>query len=99
MTGWLHEVKFDGYRVQLHEFASIVTLYSKGGRKFMRKFPELTEAVAALPVRSCVMTLTALPITSAGGFWPFGHLDIIPAYSVSALNAMLSGKLDNWGTA
>jgi len=45
------------------------------------------------------MTLTALPITSAGGFWPFGHLDIIPAYSVSALNAMLSGKLDNWGTA
>jgi ATP-dependent DNA ligase len=24
-------VKFDGYRVQLHKFASNVTLYSKGG--------------------------------------------------------------------
>jgi bifunctional non-homologous end joining protein LigD len=53
--GWLHEVKFDGYRVQLHKFASTVTLYSKRGHKFMRNFPELSEAVAALPVRSCVI--------------------------------------------
>jgi bifunctional non-homologous end joining protein LigD len=53
--GWLHEVKFDGYRVQLHKTLSSVSLYSKGGYNFQRKFRELAEAVAELPVRSCVV--------------------------------------------
>jgi bifunctional non-homologous end joining protein LigD len=53
--GWLHEVKFDGYRVQLHKFASAITLYSKSGSSYGRKFPGLAGAVAALPVRSCVI--------------------------------------------
>ena len=53
--GWLHEVKFDGYRIQLHKFPSTVSLYSKGGSDFKRKCPELAEVVAALPVRSCVI--------------------------------------------
>jgi len=52
---WIHEVKFDGYRIQLHKTLSTVSLYSKGGSDFRRKCPELAEAVAALPVRSCVI--------------------------------------------
>jgi len=28
--GWLHEIKFDGYRIQLHKTLSSVSLYSKG---------------------------------------------------------------------
>jgi bifunctional non-homologous end joining protein LigD len=68
--GWLHEVKFDGYRVQLHKFASTVTLYTKSGRNFWRKFPELTDAVAALPVRSCVIDgeLTACDASDQSGY-------------------------------
>jgi bifunctional non-homologous end joining protein LigD len=48
-------VKFDGYRVQLHKFPTTVSLYSRSGSDFRRKCPELAEAVAALPVRSCVI--------------------------------------------
>ena len=27
--GWLHEVKFDGYRVQVHKVGSCVIIYSR----------------------------------------------------------------------
>jgi bifunctional non-homologous end joining protein LigD len=70
---WLHEVKFDGYRVQLHKFASTVTLYTKSGSKFMRKFPGLAGAVAALPVRSCVID-GELTACDAGGVPDFRAL-------------------------
>jgi bifunctional non-homologous end joining protein LigD len=52
---WVHEVKFDGWRVQLHKFPSHVTLYTKSGNYCHRRFPALTEAAADLPVRSCVI--------------------------------------------
>ena len=29
---WLHEIKFDGYRVQLHKLAKGVVIYSRRGR-------------------------------------------------------------------
>jgi bifunctional non-homologous end joining protein LigD len=48
---WIHEVKFDGWRIQLHKFDG----YSRGGYDFSRKFQPLASAVAALPVRSCII--------------------------------------------
>jgi bifunctional non-homologous end joining protein LigD len=72
--GWLHEVKFDGYRIQLHKSSdtssTIVSLYSKGDSDFRRKFPELAAAVAALPVKSCVIDgeLTACDATGVPDF-------------------------------
>jgi bifunctional non-homologous end joining protein LigD len=53
--GRLHEVKFDGYRIQLHKFSSTVSLYSKSGSDFRQKFPQFAAAVAQLTVRSCVI--------------------------------------------
>ena len=53
--GWPHEVKFDGYRIQLHKFPRTVLLYSKGGRDFRRKFSELADAVAELHVRPVLL--------------------------------------------
>ena len=32
--GWLHEVKFDGYRVQAHKAGSRVVIYSRNGHDF-----------------------------------------------------------------
>ena len=52
---WQREVKFDGYRIQLHKFSTIVSLYSKGGYDFRRKFPELSDAVAELAEPPCVI--------------------------------------------
>jgi bifunctional non-homologous end joining protein LigD len=69
---WIHEVKFDGYRIQLHK-TSTVSLSSKSGSDFRRKFPELAEAVAALPVRSCVID-GELTACDAGGVPDFRAL-------------------------
>jgi bifunctional non-homologous end joining protein LigD len=32
--GWYHEVKFDGFRIQIHKEGSIVALFSKNGHDF-----------------------------------------------------------------
>ncbi|WP_295571392.1 DNA ligase D [uncultured Stenotrophomonas sp.] len=49
--GWLHEIKWDGYRLlaDLHE--GEVKLRSRNGLDWTRDFPEVAEAVRALPVR------------------------------------------------
>jgi hypothetical protein len=42
--GWLHEVKFDGYRVQVHKVGSHVAIYSRDGQTLPTVF---------LPLRRC----------------------------------------------
>jgi bifunctional non-homologous end joining protein LigD len=36
---WQHEVKFDGFRVRIHELGDQVELYSRSGGRFGRGFP------------------------------------------------------------
>jgi bifunctional non-homologous end joining protein LigD len=52
---WLHEVKLDGFRVQLHKHGQAVTIYSKKGSDFTRRFPAIAAAVLGLPTRSCII--------------------------------------------
>ena len=52
---WLHEVKFDGWRVQLHKSKRGATVYTKNGNDFTRRFPAIAAAVAALPVQSAII--------------------------------------------
>ena len=49
---WLHEVKFDGYRVQLHK---PVTIYSKKGVDFTRRFLGVAMAIDQLRCSSCII--------------------------------------------
>ena len=49
---WQHEVKFDGYRVQLHKPAMI---YSKNGSDFSKRFKPIMEAIALLPAITCII--------------------------------------------
>ncbi len=49
--GWLHEVKFDGYRVQIHKDGKQVALFSKNGNQFTSRYPAVAEAVAKLPTK------------------------------------------------
>jgi bifunctional non-homologous end joining protein LigD len=53
--GWSHELKLDGYRVQLHKAGRAVTIYSRNGADFTRRFPAIAAAVLALPVSSCII--------------------------------------------
>ena len=52
---WLHEVKFDGWRVQLHKTSRGATVYTKNGNDFTWRFPTIAAAVLALPVHSAII--------------------------------------------
>ncbi|MCC6766631.1 MAG: DNA ligase D [Deltaproteobacteria bacterium] len=47
--GWLHEIKFDGYRIGARVADGAVTLFTRAGNDWTTSFPEVRAAVAALP--------------------------------------------------
>ena len=53
--GWLYELKFDGYRVQLHKVGLSSAIYGRNGGDFTRRFPAIATAVLGLPTKSCVI--------------------------------------------
>lgn len=54
-TAWVHEVKFDGYRLQLHKEAKDVALLSKNGNDFTSRFPEIRIAASTIPTKSVIL--------------------------------------------
>ena len=46
---WLHEVKFDGFRIQLHKAGDVVRVYSRNGKDFTDRFPSIAAAARRLP--------------------------------------------------
>ena len=53
--GWIYEVKFDGYRMQVHKTADSVTLYTRRGADWTDRFPQLATALTSLPCKSAVI--------------------------------------------
>ena len=64
--GWIHEVKFDGWRVQLHKDGDQVTVYSRNGSDFTARFPYMRDSLIALPSRSAVMDAELVACGSDG---------------------------------
>ena len=52
---WLHEIKWDGFRVIARKTGPRVKLYSRPGNELTGRFPLIVEAVARLDVISCVI--------------------------------------------
>jgi bifunctional non-homologous end joining protein LigD len=52
---WQHEIKFDGFRVQIHKLGDDVELYSRNGSRLSRRFPRLVEVLRELPVKSAIL--------------------------------------------
>jgi bifunctional non-homologous end joining protein LigD len=53
--GWVHEVKFDGYRVQAHKIGSHVVLFSRNGHNFTERFPTVAQLLQELPAKAAVL--------------------------------------------
>ena len=53
--GWRYEVKFDGYRMQVHKAGSSVTLYTRNGADWTDRFPHLASALTSLPRSSAII--------------------------------------------
>jgi bifunctional non-homologous end joining protein LigD len=46
--GWLHEVKFDGWRVQLHKAGDEVAIFTKNGHDYTLRLPAIARGLASL---------------------------------------------------
>jgi bifunctional non-homologous end joining protein LigD len=53
--GWLHEIKFDGYRVIARKDGERVRLWARITSDYSNTFTRIQDAVAALPVDSAVL--------------------------------------------
>lgn len=53
--GWLHELKFDGYRMLCHIDRDKARFLSRNQKDWTGKFPSLTSAVKVLPVKNAIV--------------------------------------------
>jgi bifunctional non-homologous end joining protein LigD len=52
---WVHEIKVDGYRCQLHIWHGAVTAYTRRGYDWASRFRSIAEAAKALPVKEAII--------------------------------------------
>ena len=63
--GWLHEIKFDGYRLIARNDGVQVRLWARTTSDYSKAFTRIRDAVAALPVESAVLDGEAVVVRSA----------------------------------
>jgi bifunctional non-homologous end joining protein LigD len=63
---WIHEIKRDGFRIMARRDAAGVHLFTRKGNDFTPRFAQIAAAVAALPVRSCLIDGEAIVCNEAG---------------------------------
>ena len=54
-VGWLHEVKFDGWRVQLHKSERGAAIYTRNAHDYTSRLPSIAGAIATLSVQSVII--------------------------------------------
>jgi bifunctional non-homologous end joining protein LigD len=69
-SGWLHEIKHDGYRILARKEGSRVTLWTRYGTNFTDRFPRVAEAICSLAADSALIDGEAV------AFRPDGHSDM-----------------------
>jgi bifunctional non-homologous end joining protein LigD len=52
---WIHEIKFDGYRIEAVLDAGDVVLRTRAGLDWTERFPSIAAALAELPVEKCLI--------------------------------------------
>ncbi len=72
-AGWLHEVKFDGYRIQARLDHGEVRLLTRKGLDWAHRFPNVAAAVAKLPAATALLD-GELIVEDEGGISSFSAL-------------------------
>ena len=72
---WLHEIKFDGYRIVSVMKDGRIHLFTRNGKDWTKKFPSIAGALAEMPVGRRLLT---------GNWWFFG----LTAFLISRLYKM-----------
>jgi bifunctional non-homologous end joining protein LigD len=63
---WVHEIKFDGYRLQMHVREGTVKLLTRRGYDWTSRFPSLAEAGWFLPTHGAVLDGEVIVPTETG---------------------------------
>ena len=77
-SGWLHEIKFDGYRVAAYVKGGQVTLRTRSQLDWTEKFPRVAASLAGMNVGSAVLDGEVVALGSDGRA-DFGRLQAILA--------------------
>jgi len=56
-SDWLHEIKIDGYRAQLHIHDGRVRVFSRSGYDWTEQFSQIARAAEALSARELIIVL------------------------------------------
>jgi bifunctional non-homologous end joining protein LigD len=80
---WVHEIKFDGYRILARIEDGRVTLFSRRGLDWTERFPRLAKTLGKLPVRAALIDGEAVALDE-GGYSSFALLQ----------EALSAGKTD-----
>jgi len=54
-AGYIHEIKFDGYRVQAHLRGGLASLYTRSGLNWTKRFPTIAAAVGSIPATELIL--------------------------------------------
>jgi bifunctional non-homologous end joining protein LigD len=63
---WLHELKFDGYRMLCHLQRGRARFWSRNGKDWTEKFPNLSEALKTFPATSAILDGEVVIVDKAG---------------------------------
>jgi bifunctional non-homologous end joining protein LigD len=63
---WVHEVKFDGWRLQLHKVGRRVRLLSRHGHDLTARFPTIAFGLAAFGAESAILDGELVAMTAEG---------------------------------
>ena len=71
---WLHEIKFDGYRLQAHVQQGKTKLFTRSGLDWTARFgPRIAAALSGLPVKTAILD-GELVVEGRGGAFDFSAL-------------------------
>jgi bifunctional non-homologous end joining protein LigD len=63
---WLHELKFDGYRLLCHLHRGSVRLWTRNQKDWTDKFPAVAKALKTLRVQSAILDAEVVALDSSG---------------------------------
>ncbi|HEY6229725.1 MAG TPA: non-homologous end-joining DNA ligase [Pyrinomonadaceae bacterium] len=63
---WLHELKFDGYRMVCHLDRGKAKFWSRNGKDWTEKFPNLLTALKGFPVQNAILDGEVVIVDKAG---------------------------------
>ena len=63
---WIHEMKYDGYRILCYVAAGGVAIYTRNGNDWTERFPAVAEALSKLRVKDAVLDGEAVVLDDKG---------------------------------